>query len=121
MVQQSVSLKARIAAIFKAEAHEQLAIDDTVGGKVLTASKYQKTITGVAPNVDRLVGAQRAVITTEDQSMRYTYDGTAPTTTVGHLATAGTIITLNGYDNIANFKAIRTGGSSAEINVTYEF
>lgn len=63
--------------------------------------------------------AIRALITVETANMRYTYDGTTPTSTVGHLVGNGDVVTLNGYGNIKRFKAIRTD-SDASIKVTYE-
>lgn len=121
MVDTNVGIKQRVAGVYVAGAHEQIAVDNTVGGVALTASKYQKTVTDASPGGARLVGAQRAVITVEDQDLRYTYDGTAPTATAGHLASAAAIITIVGYANIAAFRAIRTGAANSEINVTYEF
>ena len=118
MVDRNIGLGARIAGVFFAFAHEQLVVSDSA--KILTASKYQKTVADAAPAGNRTVVAQRAVITVEDQDIRYTYDGTTPTTDVGHLATAGTTITIVGPKNIENFKAFRDGATDSEINVTYE-
>ena len=63
--------------------------------------------------------AERAFFTVETAAIRYTIDGTTPTTTVGHLLSSGDIVLIDGYENIANFRAIRTGGTSASIKVTY--
>src|SRR5207248_10327288 len=39
----------------------------------------------------------------------FTYDNTAPTTTVGQLAEIGDQIVVSGHDNVMRFRAIRTG------------
>lgn len=90
-------------------AHESITIDSTSGGKGFTLATYTAS-SGVA----------RALITAETAQMRYTYDGTAPTTTVGHLLEVGDVLIVEGRMNIDAFRAIRTGGSSGAITVTYE-
>lgn len=94
---------------------EALAVSTTAVG--LTATEYQKSVS-TGDSKDR-VTANRAVITVEAQSLRYRLDGTAPTSTVGHLATAGDVIELNGIHQIVNFLAIRSSGTDSAIHVTY--
>lgn len=65
--------------------------------------------------------AQKAVITVETADMRFTTDGVDPTTSVGHLVGSGDTIELDSPDEIKKFKAVRTGSTSAVINVTYLF
>jgi hypothetical protein len=106
----NVPIAQRQAGIYFAFAFEQLTV--TSATKVLTAATYQ-------------VGdkkAQIAFITVEDYDIRYTYDGTAPSGTNGHLATAGTAITLFGVHDIENFQAYLDGGAggNSTISVTYE-
>lgn len=84
---------------------EAITIDDSVGGKSLTSSKYQ--------------GASKALITVETSQIRFRVDGAAPTAAVGHIADSDDQITLDSIEEIAKFKAIRTGAISAVINVTY--
>jgi hypothetical protein len=56
----------------------------------------------------------------ETAQIRYTVDGvTAPTTTVGTLLEIGESLLLWGTQDIQNFKAIRTGGSSGVLDVHY--
>ena len=62
----------------------------------------------------------RAVISCETAQCRYRYDGGAPTATVGHLLNIGDLIIFEGRANVANFRAIRTGGTSAVLQVTIE-
>lgn len=92
-------------------AHEALTIDNTAGGIALTAATYAPA---GAP------GAVRAVLTLETAQIRWTYDGTAPTTTVGHLMETGEKVALTGAETIARFRAIRTGGTSGVLHITYE-
>ncbi len=59
-----------------------------------------------------------AVLTTETATIRFTTDGTTPTATVGHLAPAGSKITLDTASEVNAFRAIRTGGVSASVKVS---
>lgn len=45
--------------------------------------------------------------------------GTAPTTTVGYLLNQGDTVRVYGFDDINNFRAIRTGANSAVIQPQY--
>ena len=84
---------------------EQITVDNTAGGKALTAAKYS--------------GASKALITVETAQIRFRVDGGAPTSTVGHVADIDDQIELDSVEDIANFRAIRTGTTSATISVTY--
>jgi hypothetical protein len=86
-----------------AAAFEQLTIDATVGGIALTA---------YAANT-------KGFITVETASIRFTVNGTAPTTTVGHIADPGDVIELDSLADMAAFRAIRTTSVSAVITATY--
>ena len=88
-----------------AAAHESVTVDATVGGVALTAGTYGTII--------------YAFITAETAQMRFTVDGTAPTTTVGHLLNPGDILELDSLSDITAFRAIRTGSVSGVIKVTY--
>lgn len=90
-------------------ARETVTIDGTAGGIGLTAATY-----AISQN-----GAQGAFITNESGQIRYTLDGTAPTTSVGHLLEVGDALTLNSADQVARFKGIRTGGTSGSLQVSY--
>lgn len=88
------------------EGFEQLVIDNTAGGTKLTSAKYGT--------------AKRAIITVEDAQIRYRVDGlAAPTLAIGHIAEAGDMIELESAEELAKFRAIRTGATSATIIVTY--
>jgi hypothetical protein len=62
--------------------------------------------------------ALEAIVTFEDNPVRVRWDGTAPTTSEGHLFQSGNSLTLNNGVNLLNFKAIATG-SSAKMKITY--
>lgn len=92
-------------------AHESVTVDNTAGGVGLTVATYKPT--SQSP-------ATVAFITVEDGPIRYTYDGTAPTTTLGHRAKDGTALVLKGQHQMDNFKAIRTGSTDGTLRVSYE-
>jgi hypothetical protein len=103
--------KTNIAAgLFKAFAFEQITVSNSA--ITLTASIYRVDSSGEK--------AKRALITCEDAQIRYTYDGTTPTSTVGHILNPMDTLVLTGSDNISNFKAIRKGSTDGKISVTYE-
>ena len=89
-------------------AFENITVTDTA--KALTEATY----TGGGSS------HTRAFITVDTGQLRYRYDGENPTSTVGHLAGFGDSIIIEGTVNIKNFKAIRSGGTSATLSVTYE-
>src|SRR3990167_10304574 len=94
---------------FRAANHESVTVSSTAIGIASTVSLSGETIRG-----------QRALITCEDAQIRYTTDGTTPTTTVGHLLEAGQSIEVIGYADIDAFQAIRTGGTDGVLKVTLE-
>ena len=55
----------------------------------------------------------------ETAEIRYTHDGTAPTSSVGTLLEVGDVLTLHTREDVLNFKAIRTGSSSGVLDGTY--
>ena len=61
----------------------------------------------------------RALLTLESGSCRYRYDGTAPTTTVGHLVNSGDVIGVLSYKNMSAFKIISVSGTATAM-ITYE-
>lgn len=70
--------------------------------------------------------AKAAIVTVEptaSSDFRYLYHGADPTTTEGHLVTIATpterMFTVVGINNLTRFRAIRTGGTSAVLKVTY--
>lgn len=88
---------------------EVITVSSTAVG--LTASKY-------AP-----AGAERAdsaFLTLEGGEIRYRYDGTNPTASVGHRLSDGGYVVLIGQNQLEKFKAIRVGGSDGSLSTTYE-
>lgn len=87
---------------------DQITIDNTSGGKSITSA-----------NINASPKPKKVIITIETAQIRYTIDGTAPTSSVGHLCNPFDVIVLEGYSQIQNFKAIRAGGTSATISISY--
>lgn len=72
-------------------------------------------------DADSKTWAQRAYITIDGGGIRFTYDGTTPTTTIGHNFTQGDApreILL--HRNIDRFQAIANGGTAVQLHVTLE-
>ena len=88
---------------------EQLAVSNSV--QVLTPSLYMPSTTSG--------GASSAFLTNDGAAIRYTYEGTTPSATVGHLLSDGGTLILNGQNQMAQFKCIRESADS-EISITYE-
>ena len=63
--------------------------------------------------------ARKVIITIEDAQIRWRDDGTDPTASVGRIANPTDTIVLNHGNRISNFRAIRTGSTSATLNVDY--
>lgn len=60
------------------------------------------------------------------QTIRYRYDGTAPTASVGHYALAAVVgtaapqtLSLQGINNLLRFRAIRQGATDVTLRCTY--
>lgn len=64
-------------------------------------------------------GAMAALITVEAQPIRWWSNGSVPTSSVGHLAAAGSVINLGSRHEVANFRAIRQGASDATLHISY--
>lgn len=93
-----------------AYAHESITVSSTAIG--FTAANLTKALTLYQR------GCSDVLVTVETNPIRFTVDGTTPTSTVGHLLNAGDIYTCDGADAAA-FLAIRTG-SDATIKCTYK-
>ena len=84
-------------------AYESVPVSSTALG--LTAATYEN--------------ARGAIITVEDAAVRYRLDGTAPTSTEGHVQLAGGVIRLSSADEIKNFRVIRKDSVNATLRVSY--
>lgn len=90
--------------------YESITVADSAIG--LTAS----IITGIT---DITKTVKSVVCRLETAEIRFRVDGSDPTNTEGVLLEVGEIVTLEGND-ITQFKAIRTGGSSGVLKCTYQ-
>lgn len=88
---------------------ESIPVESTAVG--LTASNFQP---------DNQRQPKRAFLTLETAQIRFTYDETTPTASVGHLMEVGEQLLLDSYDDLYRFRAIRTGSVSGVLKVTYE-
>jgi len=84
---------------------------------VSTTALTLEAFTGITQ--EQVNRANRIRITVETQPIRYRYDGTAPTDTVGHLLPAPSELILTGTDNVRQFQIIRAT-ADATIMVTLE-
>lgn len=75
--------------------------------------------TAIGPTTATAVGARAMLVTWEAQPARFTIDGSAPTTAVGHLVGAGDSVYIRGGSAVKNFLTIRTGGTSSACTITY--
>lgn len=89
---------------------EQLTVTNAV--QVLTSSKYMAA--GMSG------GAQKAFLTNYGNAIRYTYDGTTPSATVGHVLPDGGALVLEGQQQMASVKFFRVSADSV-ISITYEY
>lgn len=106
----SVIAVACSAAALAEDRFEQITVDNTAGGVAMTTTK----ITPVGQPQ-----AQYASCRLETAEIRYTLDGTAPTTTVGTLLEIGDTLPIAGHDRLFKFRAIRTGATSGVLDCTY--
>ncbi len=63
--------------------------------------------------------AQSAGCRLETAQVRWTIDGTTPTSTVGTLLEVGDWLPISGHDALVKFQAIRTGSTSGQLDCTY--
>ncbi len=88
---------------------EQLTVSSTALG--FTSAKYLPT-NGTRP-------ANKVILTVDPTNpIRWTMDGTTPTTTVGHYL-VGATLEIDGYGNIKAFRAIKQGATDAVVSVTF--
>ena len=96
------------ASILQSFTTERITVDATVGGVRLTIA-----------NIVSTPPAQAATLTVETAQIRWTKDGTAPTSTTGHIANVGSVIYLDNANDLFNWRGIRTGASSGVVQATY--
>jgi hypothetical protein len=90
---------------------EDVTVDATVGGVRLTVAKI------LDPNGQ----AKRVTMFNEDAQIRITVKpGAAPTNVAGEIVNPFDRVTLKNASEALNFRAIRTGGTSATLRVKYQ-
>lgn len=89
---------------------EQLTVNTAVG---FTSGK-------IAPNgATNDPQATLAACRLETAEIRWTIDGTTPTSSVGTLLEPGDWLTVTGFDSISRFRAIKTGATNGQLDCTY--
>lgn len=91
-----------------------------IGQGMFMASNFATmTVTGAAQSLSGY-GAQivRALITVEGSAARYNYDGSVPTTSIGHMVNSGDVIQILGVNNLNNFQIVSRGTTT--LMITYE-
>ena len=81
------------------------------------------TSTLVVPTSGEHTGmqCQGIFLTLETANVRFCYDGTTATTTVGHLLTAGQTLTLSSPRDVAKLSMYRDDSTDATAHVTYRY
>jgi hypothetical protein len=96
-----------------------------MGFEQLTVSNSVKTLTEAEfkPKDATLRSAHTAMISLEGTAgtndVRWTVDGTTPSSSVGHLLKAGDQVVVMGLGNLLKFKAIRAGSSDGILTISY--
>ena len=92
-------------------ATESLTVSNTV--QVLTPAIY-------GPSATTPGGAEVAFLTNYGAAIRYFYDGSTPSASVGHVLPDGGILTLSGQNQLQDFKCIRLSSTDSIVTITYE-
>lgn len=102
---------------FIAYDYENLTVDSTAGGVALDATKVTNPSNPIESA--QLITFSVSCASGTDCPARFTLDGTAPTSSIGVLVSYGMIVSVYQHVSIENFRAIRTGATSAVLNVQY--
>lgn len=121
-LQYRISVKPAVAATHGTATVVYTGTADILDPNLTYAFAYESlTVTNgaaVSLTIATYDAARHAMITVENNPIRFRIDGTAPTTTEGHLVASGDTIDLDYSTDIYHFKAIATG-ANATIRVTY--
>lgn len=93
-------------------AYEALTVADTAVGFTEALIKVRGPV--------GIVKAGEAFFGVETAPIRFTTNGTTPTSTVGVLVNPGQFITITSEEDVAKFRAIRTGAVSASLKCLYK-
>ncbi|KKL92824.1 hypothetical protein LCGC14_1880800 [marine sediment metagenome] len=85
----------------------------------ITVSSVAVALTSGTYKVTGALPVRRAIITVEDDSIRFRTDGTDPTSSEGHRGKEDDIIILDSRNDIVNFRAIRIS-TDAKIRISYK-
>lgn len=96
---------------------EQITVTGTA--TIFTAATYNPTVTDGLGSNTRAEIAQFECDNVSAATIRFWTTGDAPTATVGIEIFPNQIVTIYGYHDIVNFKAIRTASTSVTCNVQY--
>ncbi len=100
------------ADLLRPTGYEAITVDATAGGVSLTTAKYLTASTSK-------ILSDYAVLSNETAQIRFTVDGTAPTSTVGLLLQPNQSWLLDSFEELKNFRAIRVSDTSASLKVIY--
>ena len=89
------------------------------GTESITVSSTSIGFTDATINPERRIKPIKAIFVVEAAQIRFTVDGSTPTSSVGFLAEIGDIVTINGEHDVEKFRAIRTGATDATIQPIY--
>jgi hypothetical protein len=92
----------------------------TLSALAQTASSFSSVTVTNAVAVSVTVSSPAvtsALLTVETADIRVRFDGTAPTTAIGHLVAAGSSLTISGRANLTQLKMIATS-TTATVRVT---
>lgn len=98
-----------------ASAFETISVTTTTAVGISTTTMVSRAAFG-----SRGGGTNTAYCTVETDSIRFRFDGTAPTRTVGHPSASNSNFTLTGYQNIRNLSMIGSGTATATVTCTSE-
>lgn len=85
-----------------------------------TVSNTALTLLDIGFTQDEINKASRARITCAAQPIRYCYDGSVPTDTVGHYMAVNSETLIIGNANIEALQFIRATGTDGEVAITLE-
>lgn len=85
---------------------------------ISNASQYLEDMASFT--ADNVGDAARLVLVCRDQDINVRWDGTAPTTAIGHVVASGDTFILEGNENIVQFQVIRNATNDATVFFTLE-
>lgn len=95
--------------------HGYTALYESISAGMSTAKNGTSTLGLAAYNYDDMIG----IYTVESGNIRYRTDGTAPTTSEGHLVYIGDFFVIEGIADLRRFSVIGTAGT-ATVKITYK-